>query len=61
MTLQEFIDTHFAGNISNFAKCYKVTRQTVYNLLSGATSPQTKLREALKRKGVRFDKNTPEK
>ena len=54
MTLQEFIETHFAGNISNFAKCYNITRQTVYNLLSGATSPQTQLREALKRKGVHF-------
>ena len=55
MTLQEFIDTHFAGNVSNFSKCYGVSRQTAYNLLSGATQPQTKLRDALKRKGVHFD------
>ena len=54
MNLREFIDRDFGGNISNFAKCYKVTRQTVYNLLNGATQPQTKLREALKRKGVHF-------
>lgn len=56
MKLQEFIDRDFGGNISNFAKAYGVTRQTVYNILSGATFPQTKLRESLKRKGVRFDK-----
>lgn len=54
MELKEFIERNFAGNISNFAKCYGVTRQTVYNLLSGATQPQAKLREALKRKGVHF-------
>lgn len=56
MNLQEFIDKQFAGNISNFAKAYGITRQTVYNILSGATFPQTKLRESLKRKGVRFEK-----
>lgn len=56
MMLQEFIKTHFAGNISNFAKAYGVTRQTVYNILSGATFPQKKLLESLKRKGVRFYK-----
>lgn len=56
MKLQEFIDKNFAGNVSNFAKAYGVTRQTVYNILSGATQPQTKLRESLKRKGVRFEK-----
>lgn len=56
MTLQEFIDTHFAGNITNFAKCYKISRQTAYNLISGETYPQTKLRESLKRKGVYFEK-----
>lgn len=54
MTLQEFIDKHFAGNISNFAKCYGISRPTAYNLLKGKTYPQTKLREALKRKGVHF-------
>lgn len=56
MKLQEFIDKNFAGNVSNFAKAYGVTRQTAYNLLRGATFPQLKLREALKRKGVRFEK-----
>lgn len=55
MTLQEFIDTNFAGNISNFAKSYGVSRQTTYNLLAGKTKPQTRLRESLKRKGVRFE------
>ena len=60
MTLREFIDSNFAGNISNFAKAYGVTRKTVYNLLSGKTFPQIKLRESLKRKGVRFEQKDPE-
>ncbi len=55
MTLQEFIDKDFGGNVSNFAKSYGVTRQTVYNLLAGKTKPQHELCESLKRKGVRFD------
>jgi hypothetical protein len=55
MTLKEFIDRDFGGNISAFASYYNITRQTVYNLLVGKTWPHMILRENLKRKGVRFE------
>lgn len=56
MTLQEFIDRDFAGNVSAFCRSYGIGRATAYRLIEGGSYPQTKLRERLKRKGVHFDK-----
>jgi hypothetical protein len=56
MTLQEFIDRDFAGNISAFARSYGITRSTAYRLIVGGSYPQIKLRDRLKRKGVHFEK-----
>lgn len=52
LTLQEFIDRDFGGNISSFARAYDITRPTAYNLLANKTKAQSKLRNRLKRKGV---------
>ena len=52
LTLKEFVDRDFGGNISTFAKAYDISRPTAYNLLLGKTKAQSKLRERLKRKGV---------
>ncbi len=54
MNLQEFIDRDFGGNISAFARSYDITNATAHRLLKGASYPQAKLRDRLKRKGVHF-------
>ena len=54
MNLQEFIDRDFGGNISAFARSYNITNATAHRLLKGASYPQAKLRDRLKRKGVHF-------
>jgi hypothetical protein len=55
MTLKEFIDRDFGGNLSAFAARYDVDRTAAWCWREGKAKPQLKMRERLKRKGVRFD------
>lgn len=54
MTISEFIDRDFNGNLSAFARAYDISYKTAYNLREGKTKPQLKLRARLKRKGVKI-------
>lgn len=61
MTLQEFIDQNFNGNISMFARAYNITRVTAYAILEHGFQRDTKLRRKLERRGVVFTPQTPSK
>jgi hypothetical protein len=54
MTLKEFIDRDFGGNLSAFAARYKANRSAAWQWREGKAKPQLKMRERLKRKGVHF-------
>lgn len=54
MTLQEFIDKNFNGNISMFCRAYNISRPTAYGIISNGFQRSTKLRRKLERQGVVF-------
>jgi hypothetical protein len=54
MTLPEYTDKKFAGNVSAFCAWAKITRPTYYSIASGKTKPQLRLRELFRRKGIKL-------
>ena len=58
MTLKEFIDQNFNGNVSMFCRAYGISRDAAYYILNNGFQRDTKLRRKLERQGVVF---TPKK
>lgn len=54
MTLQEFINTRFNGNVAMFCRAFDISRPTAYNILKNGFKQDTKLRRKLEKQGVKF-------
>jgi hypothetical protein len=54
MTLKEFTQKNFAGNITAFCAWADINRATYYRIAASKHMPQMRLRKLLTRKGVHF-------
>lgn len=54
MTIKEFIDKRFGGNVSMFCRAYNISRRAAYNIINNGFQRSTKLRRKLEKEGVNF-------
>jgi Mor family transcriptional regulator len=55
MTLKEFVNKNFGGNVAMFCRAYKISRVTAYDIINKGFQRSTKLRRKLEKQGVKFD------
>jgi hypothetical protein len=57
ITIKQYIERDFGGNLAMFARAMNITYKTAYNLREGATAPRSlKVRKLLARNGAEFGK-----